>query len=134
MERGTFLEGQKHGVWTGFFEDESIQWRGSYNEGKPEGLWEEYYHSPYHMKKMKNYHNGYYHGTQMSWYPGGQLHSILHYVMGRLEGEVQIFDLDRNLKFHGFYEGGQCVGVKVDTPASSIGKSPLGENGDLSVL
>jgi hypothetical protein len=55
MERGTFLEGQKHGVWTGFFEDESIQWRGSYNEGKPEGLWEEYYHSPYHMKKMKNY-------------------------------------------------------------------------------
>ncbi len=75
---GSYRDGLKHGFWTYYYPDKSIEQKGTYIAGKPEDEWI-WYHQNGNIRKKENYLNG------------------------KLEGEYVEYDIAGNILIKGEY-------------------------------
>jgi antitoxin component YwqK of YwqJK toxin-antitoxin module len=81
--RGTFVDGNRHGVWEYFYDNGQLWARGTYVDGKAHGVWE-WFHENGHPCMRGAYESGKRHGVWEWFYKNGKLFERRTYEHGRL--------------------------------------------------
>ena len=98
----------RHGRYALYHEDGSPEKIGTYLKGDKHGLWEEY-DTEGNLAVSIAYHFGIKHGPRTCFYTGGQVSSVRHYRNGRIEGATNYYDEMGGLTREERYEAGQPV-------------------------
>jgi len=123
MEKGSYLDDKREGVWEWYYENGQLNRKGSYIYGKMDGFWEEYYengqlnwkgsyknekpvdgiYTEYHqngqLKCKGSYLNGKRDDVWEFYYENGKLEEKGSFLNGNLNGVWEYYNEDGSLKY-----------------------------------
>ena len=108
----TYLDGQKEGEWSIWYEDGTPQKEGLIKEGKQHGTYREYY-SNGNLRYEYQYEQDRKIGTWKGWYDDGTRYTEREFKNDTLHGKVLVYDEEGELAKEYDYQKGQLVGKKL---------------------
>lgn len=109
QSKGYFVDKDRVGTWTYYFEDGKIMSEEIYKNGKLEGKLVNYYPNG-KATEITFYVNGLKDGLSQKFSSDGILIEEITFKNGKPNGLAKYFELNGNLKETGFYENGKRVG------------------------
>lgn len=105
---GKQFDSNKEGEWHYYYEDASLQARGTYREGKKFGSWI-YYNESGSIKAEGNYINDLTDGIWIHYYESGGIKTKGKLYKGQKDGSWSLFYIDGTLKGEAIYELGNGI-------------------------
>jgi antitoxin component YwqK of YwqJK toxin-antitoxin module len=100
------------GPWEEYYEDGTLQTRGSYAKDLQDGVWETF--SPAGKLKMReHYKNGQRDGKLELFYDNGNLEVSSDFAAGRLEGVIETHAVDGTILRQITFKDGKAVSGKI---------------------
>lgn len=107
-----FLDGEKAGVWTIYFENGKVEKTGSISHANEDGAYKEYYENG-QLKYDYTYQNGSKEGVWKSWYENGGKYTERHFSENTLNGKVVVWDEQGRLAKEYDYVKGSLVNQQM---------------------
>jgi len=108
-EKGTTLDGRRHGDWEEFWPDGELKSSGRYQDELRTGTWRTY-HDTGSTRSEGSYASDLREGHWISWHPNGERRQEVDYRAGRREGFSRLWHSNGQVKEAGSYQSGQRQG------------------------
>lgn len=112
-KQGTYADDKPTGKWTVFRDDGTVRREESYQDGFPHGVWTDYREDGTTAMSQREFQNGRFHGTWLTWYPTGQKASETEFRNGLLHGKNRTWYENGQMKSERSFKDGKLDGKSI---------------------